>query len=74
MDLIRGILIGVLAIGIVGTAYWGYQEHQEKNAVLLNAENTYQRAFHDLNYQVYLLNYKFGKPLAFKTLQSLSPS
>ncbi|MFL6518293.1 MAG: germination protein YpeB, partial [Bacillus sp. (in: firmicutes)] len=50
--MIRGILMGVLAVAVVGTAYWGYQEHQEKNAILLNAENTYQRAFHDLSYQV----------------------
>jgi spore germination protein len=74
MDLIRGILIGVLAIGIVGTAYWGYQEHQEKNAVLLNAENTYQRAFHDLTYQVDLLHDKIGTTLAMNSRQSLSPS
>lgn len=72
--MIRGILIGVLAIGIVGTAYWGYQEHQEKNAVLLNAENTYQRAFHDLTYQVDLLHDKIGTTLAMNSRQSLSPS
>ena len=40
--MIRGILIGALAVGVAGTAYWGYQEHQEKNAVLLSAENNYQ--------------------------------
>ena len=46
--LIRGIVIAVLALGVAGTGYWGYQEHRDKNAVLLNAENNYQRAFHDL--------------------------
>ncbi|MBS4215838.1 germination protein YpeB [Neobacillus rhizophilus] len=72
--MIRGILIGVLAIAIAGTAYWGYQEHQEKNAVLLNAENNYQRAFHNLTYRMDLLNDKIGTTLAMNSRSSLSPS
>ncbi|MCY9389659.1 germination protein YpeB, partial [Bacillus haynesii] len=43
--MIRGILIALLGVAIVGTSYWGYKEHQEKDAVLLHAENNYQRAF-----------------------------
>jgi spore germination protein len=72
--LIRGILIGVLVLGVAGTAFWGYQEHQEKNAILLNAENNYQRAFHDLSYQVDLLHDKIGTTLAMNSRKSLSPS
>lgn len=72
--MIRGILIGVLTLGIAGTAYWGYQEHQEKNAVLLNAENNYQRAFHNLSYRMDLLHDKIGTTLAMNSKQSLSPS
>lgn len=72
--MIRGILIGVLAIGVVGTAYWGYQEHQEKNAVLLNAENNYQRAFHNLSYRMDILHDKIGTTLAMNSRHSLSPS
>jgi len=72
--LIRGILIGILAIGIAGTAYWGYQEHQEKNAILINAENNYQRAFHNLSYRMDLLNDKIGTTLAMNSKESLSPS
>ncbi|MCH6269051.1 germination protein YpeB [Neobacillus citreus] len=72
--MIRGILIGVLAVAIAGTAYWGYQEHQEKNAVLLNAENNYQRAFHNLTYRMDLLNDKIGTTLAMNSKSSLSPS
>src|SRR6476469_7333950 len=56
--MIRGILITVLALGVAGTAFWGYQEHRDKNAVLLNAENSYQRAFHDLSFQMDLLHDK----------------
>jgi spore germination protein len=72
--LIRGILIGILAAGVAGTAYWGYQEHQEKNAVLLNAENNYQRAFHNLSYRMDLLHDKIGTTLAMNSRHSLSPS
>lgn len=72
--MIRGILITILAIGIAGTAFWGYQEHRDKNAVLLNAENNYQRAFHDLSYQMDLLHDKIGTTLAMNSRQSLSPA
>ncbi|RIW28019.1 germination protein YpeB [Bacillus salacetis] len=71
--MIRGILIAVLAIGVAGTAYWGYQEHQEKNAILINAENNYQRAFHELTYQMDLLHDKIGTTLAMNSKKSLSP-
>lgn len=74
VELIRTILIGVLVLGVAGTAFWGYQEHREKNAVLINAENNYQRAFHDLSYQVDLLNNKIGTTLAMNSRESLSPS
>ncbi|EKN69623.1 sporulation protein YpeB [Neobacillus bataviensis LMG 21833] len=72
--MIRGILIGVLAVGVAGTAYWGYQEHQEKNAILLNAENNYQRAFHNLSYRMDILHDKIGTTLAMNSKDTLSPS
>ncbi|PLR99766.1 germination protein YpeB [Bacillus sp. T33-2] len=72
--MIRGILIGVLAVALIGTGYWGYQEHHDKNVVLQNAENGYQRAFHDLAYQVDILHDKIGTSLAMNSRSSLSPS
>ncbi|MBM4762145.1 germination protein YpeB [Bacillus sp. B15-48] len=72
--MLRGILITILTIGIAGTAVWGYQEHQEKNAILQNAENNYQRAFHDLTFQMDLLNDKIGTSLAMSSRSSLSPA
>jgi spore germination protein len=72
--MIRNLLIGVLSLGIVGTAYWGYREHQEKNAILIHAENNYQRAFHDLTYQIDLLHDKIGTTLAMNSRASLSPA
>ncbi|MBY7143474.1 germination protein YpeB [Virgibacillus sp. NKC19-3] len=71
--MIRWILITVLTIGVAGTAFWGYQEHQEKNAVLTQAENEYQRAFHELSYNMDLLNDKIGTALAMNSNQKLSP-
>ncbi|MGG1106659.1 germination protein YpeB [Bacillus subtilis] len=72
--MIRGILIAVLGIAIVGTGYWGYKEHQEKDAVLLHAENNYQRAFHELTYHVDQLHDKIGTTLAMNSQKSLSPA
>jgi spore germination protein len=71
---IRNILVGVLAVALAGSSYWGYQEHKEKNAILINAENNYQRAFHDLSYQVDILHDKIGNTLAMNSRQSLSPA
>lgn len=71
--MLRGIAIAVLVVGIAGTAYWGYQEHREKNAILINAENNYQRAFHELTYEIDLLNDKIGTSLAMNSRNSLSP-
>ncbi|MDP4083900.1 MAG: germination protein YpeB [Bacillota bacterium] len=72
--MLRGIFIAGLSIVIAGTAYWGYQEHREKNAILLNAENNYQRAFHDLSYQISALHDKIGATLAMNSRQSQSPA
>lgn len=72
--MLRGILIIVLTLGVAGTAFWGYQEHREKNAILINAENNYQRAFHDLAYHIDLLHDKIGATLAMNSRSSLSPA
>ncbi|WP_156289249.1 germination protein YpeB [Oceanobacillus salinisoli] len=69
----RWILIAVLGLVVAGTAFWGYQEHQEKNAILIQAENTYQRAFHELAYHIDLLHDEIGTALAMNSDQRLSP-
>jgi spore germination protein len=71
---LRVLLITVLSLGVAGTAFWGYQEHREKNAILQNAENNYQRAFHDLAYHVDILHDKIGATLAMNSRSSLSPA
>lgn len=72
--MIRGLLIGALAIGLAGTAYWGYSEHVKKNNVVIRTENNYQRAFHELTYEVDLLHDKIGDTLAMKSQASISPA
>jgi spore germination protein len=72
--MVRIIMLALLAIVVAGTGYWGYQEHQEKNAILIHAENNYQRAFHDLAYQVDLLHDKIGTTLAMNSKSQLSPA
>ncbi|HEX6593446.1 MAG TPA: germination protein YpeB [Bacillota bacterium] len=71
--MLRWITIGLLSLGIIGTGYWGYMEHQEKNAILIQAENTYQRAFHELSYHMDLLHDTIGTSLAMNSREKLSP-
>src|SRR5699024_10799814 len=71
--MIRSIIIGVLTIGIIGVGYWGYQEYEDKNALLIHAENSYQRSFHELSYYMDLLHDKIGTSLAMNTGERLSP-
>ncbi|MGP4070298.1 germination protein YpeB [Halobacillus sp. B29] len=71
--MVRWITIVVLSIVAVGTTVWGYKENQDKNAVLIQAENSYQRAFHELTYNVDLLHDKIGATLAMNTRKQLSP-
>jgi len=58
------IMFPIMSVLFIGAMYWGYQEHQEKNTVLLKAENGYQRAFGDLTYYIHKLNDELGNTLA----------
>jgi len=69
----RWITIGVLSLALIGTSVWGYLEHQEKNAVLIQAENSYQQSFHELSYRMDLLHDEIGTVLAMNSDQRLSP-
>ncbi|WP_026673020.1 germination protein YpeB [Alkalihalobacterium bogoriense] len=71
--MIRSIIIGVLAIGIVATGIWGYNEQQQAQLLSIQAENNYQRAFHNLVYHVDQLEEDLGTVLAMNTRQTLSP-
>lgn len=69
----RWITIGILSLALIGTSVWGYQERQEKNAVLIQAENSYQKSFHELTYYMDLLHDEIGTVLAMNSHQRLSP-
>lgn len=71
--IITGIVITILSVVVIGTGYWGYQENQEKNSILIKAENQYQRAFHDLNFHINALNEEIGKTLAVNSRKQLTP-
>ncbi len=71
--MLRTITIIFLSIGLIGTVYWGYKEHQEKNALLIHAENNYQRSFHELSYHMDLLHDSIGTSLAMNSGEKLSP-
>jgi spore germination protein len=61
---LSAFLFPVLALALVGAGLWGYQVNQEKNTVLIKAENQYQRAFHDLSFHVEQLHSELGQALA----------
>ncbi len=61
---LSAVMFPLLAVALIGTGVWGYQEHQEKNAILIKAENQYQRAFHDLSYYMDQLHTELGKAMA----------
>jgi len=61
---ISAVLFPIVALILIATAYWGYQQYKQKNAVILKAESQYQRAFHDLSYHVEKLHSELGNALA----------
>lgn len=61
---LTAVLFPIAALMLIGALVWGYQENQEKNAILIKAENQYQRAFHDLSYHVEQLHGEIGNTLA----------
>ncbi|MDP5273775.1 germination protein YpeB [Chengkuizengella axinellae] len=61
---LSGVMFPVLIIALTGSLLWGYQEHQEKNSILIKSENQYQRAFHNLTFEVDKLHNELGNTLA----------
>jgi spore germination protein len=54
-------LFPVTALLLVAVTIWGYQILNEKNSILIKAENQYQRAFHELNEHVEQLHNELAK-------------
>jgi len=62
------VMFPIAALLFVGAIVWGYQEHQEKNAILIKTENQYQRAFHDLTNHLGRLQDELGQTLAVSSV------
>jgi len=69
----RWVAIALLAAGISASCFWATSAQKEKNAVSIQAENHYQRAFHELTYNMDLLHEKVGTTLAMNSKERLSP-
>ncbi|WP_458123107.1 germination protein YpeB [Paenibacillus sp. Z3-2] len=61
---LSSVMFPIFAVLLAGALVWGYQENQEKNAILIKAENQYQRAFHDLSFHMDKLHSEIGNTLA----------
>lgn len=61
---LSAIMFPIATVLLVGAVLWGYQVNQEKNSILIKAENQYQRAFHDLSFHVDKLHGELGNTLA----------
>ncbi|WP_017728061.1 PepSY1/2 domain-containing protein, partial [Halalkalibacterium ligniniphilum] len=72
--MIRNFIIGILALALIGTGYWAYQEKDRNQVLALNAESHYQRAFHELAYHLDQIEDELGKTLAMNTQRQLTPS
>ncbi|MFD2115987.1 germination protein YpeB [Paenibacillus yanchengensis] len=64
---ISAVMFPITLLLLVGFIFWGVQQYQAKQAVLIKAENQYQRAFNDLTFHMGKLNKQLGETLAVHT-------
>ncbi len=70
----RSFITAALAVLLVATGIWGYMQYQQKKALMIEAENGYQQAFHELVYQVDVIHDKTGEALAMNSKSNLTPA
>ncbi|WP_046173736.1 germination protein YpeB [Domibacillus indicus] len=70
----RTFLTAAMAVLLVGTAVWGYSQYRQKQELLIEAENSYQQAFHELVYQVDVIHDRTGEALAMNSKTNLTPA
>jgi spore germination protein len=71
---ISAFLFPVTLLALVATGVWGYYESQDKDSILIKAENQYQRAFHELNDHMDQLDAEMGKSLAINSAKQTTTS
>ena len=69
---LSAVMFPIVTVLLGGALLWGYQVNQEKNSILIKAENQYQRAFHDLSYHLEKLQGELGKTLALHSSSTAS--
>ncbi|WP_040981432.1 germination protein YpeB [Oceanobacillus jeddahense] len=69
----RWITIALLTVALISVSVWGYHTNQQKNNLNIQAENEYQRSFHELTYNMDVLNDQIGTSLAMNSPDKLSP-
>ncbi|GAE28995.1 germination protein YpeB [Halalkalibacter hemicellulosilyticus] len=70
----KNLIIGLLAIALVSTGIWGYQQQTQGQTLQIQAENNYQRAFHELAYYIDQIEDQLGASLAMNTRRQLTPA
>ncbi|MGD7045454.1 germination protein YpeB [Jeotgalibacillus proteolyticus] len=70
----KTILFSLIFIGIFSAVTWGAYQKQEKEVLRSHMENEYQRAFHEINYQMDLLHDQIGSALAMNAGKNLTPA
>ncbi|MFD1065265.1 germination protein YpeB [Oceanobacillus locisalsi] len=69
----RWITITLLTVALISVSIWGYYTNKQKNDLYVQAENEYQRSFHELTYNMDVLNDQIGTSLAMNSPDKLSP-
>ncbi|MCM3784037.1 germination protein YpeB [Neobacillus mesonae] len=61
---LSSVLFPIVTVLLIGTIIWAYQQYQHKNSIMVQSENQYQRAFHDLSYNMDRIHSELGNTLA----------
>lgn len=61
---ISAVFFPIVTILLIGSLVWGNQVKDERDAIAINAENQYQRAFHDLSFHMDRIHTEIGNTLA----------
>ncbi|MEW9500229.1 germination protein YpeB [Jeotgalibacillus marinus] len=70
----KTLILSVLFIAVFAAVSWGMYQKTQKDALRVHMENQYQRAFHEVNYQMDLLHDEIGSTLAMNAGKSLTPA
>lgn len=73
-NVLRNIIIGILSVALIAVGMWGYKEKEQKDTLMITAENNYQRAFHELAFHIDQIEDQLGSTLAMNTRRQLTPS